>query len=1152
MIYNNISYYKYSMTTTSQFQNTPEYYSSIDECKAAKRKKDVQSNPRYKEFKQTHFTAGDEDQFQEYRDMSNGQVCIPSIELGDNKFSDMDLSSVIDWSKYQNLNAMSVNNTFNYLFHKFKKGTFVKIQNNELKVFLPFSKKNFVNEWGDKIKVDPKFGNTFSSAMYNFAQHINKVGGTTYRVNVNSFTDNWYANNCLVRYEFPINEGDSNVANISDMLKTLCATRKVPDIEFFMNRRDFPQLKRNGTEAYDHIFGDNQVLVSHDYDQYSPLLSMVTTKDHADIPVPTGEDWARISSQESKFFTECKEYPTCDKFSMEWKDRKPTAVFRGASTGCGVTVNTNVRLKLAYISANTPPDEYGPLLDAGISKWQLRPRKLKGSKYLQTIDVPELNKMGINIASFMTPFQQAEYKYLVNVDGHVSAFRLSLEMCMGCCILLADSKYKLWFRDMLEPMVHYVPVKGDLSDLIDQIKWCRANDKKCKKIASNAKKFYVRYLQKDGMLDYMQKLIIDLKNKTGVYFYNTYTPLKVQIKGEEEKINKSKNYPITKKNISDIGKIPRQARSFGVLKGVEWIVNMVNDKSSFTKVAEKSEQVFSNSVKTIFVDKYRMAGFAFIVKSTTDSSKMLENIHETFIGTKVINEVVKYIPNFAYVFGSTENEGYGKNNVIMEYIAGKTLTQWMQSRSFNMKDFIFILIQLSFALEVAQRQCGFVHYDLTPWNIMIQELPQPISFDYMFDENIVYRVNTKIIPVIIDYGKSHVIYENKHYGFINMFKMSTIQDIISILITSLNDIIKFDISKSDVADLIKLSNFLSGTGYRKKQFKHTGAKGVSDIQFFVKRAKKYAEMISSDKHELETKTPLDFVKYITTNFSYKFTFEKVSFPIFRINRGNPTQVFEYILSSNVHEKIESFVRVFDKALECDFPQTDDIVLTYYAAQTLETNITSIWTMMMSFLSAEGIDKVKYEKKYKNVLNKIEKVYKERMKNLPLLHQYEDILRGPYFDNLETAPYTQDTFLSPDVILNLIDKYVRDKIQLKGDLSEYKNTLEHIILNQGIFKLSDDKRDHYKNVFKRLLDTKSINMKVNIANVMTLLNMSKTVYRKDKMFLMKNSPGKEEKIKSNCTSINEYMYNYDKILNTYVGIDNNAMENNESESESESE
>jgi hypothetical protein len=70
---------------------------------------------------------------------------------------------------------------------------------------------------------------------------------------------------------------------------------------------------------------------------------MVTTDEYSDIPIPTGDDWSRIGGYEGKFFGyDCNSFPTIDKFNIKWKDKKPTAVFRGASTGCGVTIDTNV------------------------------------------------------------------------------------------------------------------------------------------------------------------------------------------------------------------------------------------------------------------------------------------------------------------------------------------------------------------------------------------------------------------------------------------------------------------------------------------------------------------------------------------------------------------------------------------------------------------------------------------------------------------------------------------------------------------------------------------------------------------------------------------------------------------------------------------
>ena len=115
------------MTTTNNFNKKPDYYSSVEECKKANKIKNY-TNPRYKEFNQTHFTAGDEDQFQEFISSTNNELFIPDINIKENKFIDINLLPDV-WIKNKNLTADCVNNTFRYLFNKFKKGLFIKIQN---------------------------------------------------------------------------------------------------------------------------------------------------------------------------------------------------------------------------------------------------------------------------------------------------------------------------------------------------------------------------------------------------------------------------------------------------------------------------------------------------------------------------------------------------------------------------------------------------------------------------------------------------------------------------------------------------------------------------------------------------------------------------------------------------------------------------------------------------------------------------------------------------------------------------------------------------------------------------------------------------------------------------------------------------------------
>ena len=279
------------MTTTQKFQIKPDYYLSKDEANASNRNK-IQTNIRYKNFQQTQFTAGDEEQFQQYRFDKNGSVCIPNISLEDNLFEKESLFAT--WDGYKNLEATSVLNTFRYLFNKFKKGIFVKILNNELKVFLPFSNVNFVNEWSHNIKIDPKYGN-----LQNFFKHISGLQGYPFRPkNINNIVSTWYGNNCLLRYEYPMGEGDTNVSTLKNMLEELCKNRTVPDIELFFNRRDFPLLTRNGTEAYYNLWNSyEKPSVSHNYDKYIPILSMSNTDHFADLLIPTHEDWSRVQSK---------------------------------------------------------------------------------------------------------------------------------------------------------------------------------------------------------------------------------------------------------------------------------------------------------------------------------------------------------------------------------------------------------------------------------------------------------------------------------------------------------------------------------------------------------------------------------------------------------------------------------------------------------------------------------------------------------------------------------------------------------------------------------------------------------------------------------------------------------------------------------------
>jgi hypothetical protein len=81
------------------------------------------------------------------------------------------------------------------------------------------------------------------------------------------------------------------------------------------------------------------------------------------------------------------------------------------------------------------------------------------------------------------------YKYLVDIGGNGYSGRLSYMLFSNRPLLLVDRDYVQYFYEDIEPYVHYVPVKRDLSDFIEKVQWMRNNQETCKEIARNAQQY---------------------------------------------------------------------------------------------------------------------------------------------------------------------------------------------------------------------------------------------------------------------------------------------------------------------------------------------------------------------------------------------------------------------------------------------------------------------------------------------------------------------------------------------------------------------------------------------------------------------------------------------------------------------------------------
>ena len=79
-------------------------------------------------------------------------------------------------------------------------------------------------------------------------------------------------------------------------------------------------------------------------------------------------------------------------------------------------------------------------------------------------------------------------------------------------------------------------------------------------------------------------------------------------------------------------------------------------------------------------------------------------------------------------------------------------------------EFLQIYLQVLNPLNLAYKKFDFTHYDLHSENVLIQELPYPISIPFYHPDGRTLYLRTNFLARIIDYGTAHVKIEGQHFG----------------------------------------------------------------------------------------------------------------------------------------------------------------------------------------------------------------------------------------------------------------------------------------------------------------------------------------------------------------------------------------------------
>lgn len=147
---------------------------------------------------------------------------------------------------------------------------------------------------------------------------------------------------------------------------------------------------------------------------------------------------------------------------------------------------------------------YSPLQD--VIEYHTRPLLKKiGDVNPDLFDVFHISpKNGIidnNIPNYSSLPELIKYKYLIDIGGNGWSGRLKWLLFSKRPLLLVDRNYIEYFYNDLIPYKHYIPVKMDLSDLLEKVDWMKKNPEKSLEIANNAFEFAINNFTTDKLLE---------------------------------------------------------------------------------------------------------------------------------------------------------------------------------------------------------------------------------------------------------------------------------------------------------------------------------------------------------------------------------------------------------------------------------------------------------------------------------------------------------------------------------------------------------------------------------------------------------------------------------------------------------------------------
>ena len=175
--------------------------------------------------------------------------------------------------------------------------------------------------------------------------------------------------------------------------------------------------------------------------------------------------------------------------TLKFKHKFDRVVWRGISTGAWIPLEHNQRVQLVKKYFHHP--------DMNIGFERILPGHSATDPSLNNLIKPKLSGE-----------QMIQHKYIVSIHGNDKDSGLNWKLQTDSVVLMPEPYIESWLMEgLLEPGVHYVLLKDDLSDLPEKLQWCRDNQHECERISHNATEFMRQFWDHDQEIQLQHDLL---------------------------------------------------------------------------------------------------------------------------------------------------------------------------------------------------------------------------------------------------------------------------------------------------------------------------------------------------------------------------------------------------------------------------------------------------------------------------------------------------------------------------------------------------------------------------------------------------------------------------------------------------------------------